>query len=296
MNLAGLTTRVRSLIREPRENHVLDDEIHDWLNDMSFESTKELNFPWDEEIVHCIEDTADYALPTDFIKYHPLLNVFFDQKKADKFGGKWIEYNYPQYQKAESQTQPSVYYTRYHNKISIYPPPSLIAEGTATAGSGLATLIDSAAAFGSDLVGRSIRNVTDGNSYGLITAVTSVTQLTAALTGGTADVWADGDEYKINVSGTIPSVYKEATMVDDGDESLIAEKFPYLLVYKVAPLAEIKAFRTDPAAQFTARNQRYDSLYASEFLKAKKQVNEFVRGNKDRTISPVKFLRWKARD
>lgn len=169
------------------------------------------------------------------------------------------------------------------DKISLYPPPKLQASGTDTTGSGSGVLNDSAASFLSDYVGYSVRNVTDG-SKGIIASVGSTTQLTTTLSGGTLNVWTLGDEYKINKSGEVPYVYKEADMAEDDDENEMAAKFPWLIIYSVMPLAEIKAFRTDPAAQFTARNQRYDTLYTQQFNTAKKIVNDLARGHRSRTI------------
>lgn len=278
-----MVQQIRSLIREPRENKVLDDEIRSWINSMSFEQTKLLNYPWKEMTLYGIEEQADYDLPSDFVKFHPLLDIYFDNKKLVKHDAKWLERQYPDFLTVAGQEQVRNYYIRYMDKISLYPPPKLQASGTDTTGSGTTTLNDSAANFTSDYVGYAIRNVTDG-SYGLITAVNSTTQLVADLAEGTLNVWTLADEYKINKSGEVPYIYKEATVSADDAENEVMQQFPWLIIYSVMPLVEIKAFRTDPAAQFNARNQRYDTLYAQQFSAAKKIVNDLARGHRSRTI------------
>jgi hypothetical protein len=84
MNLKSLRTRIRSLCREPRENFLRDDELNDWLNDASFEATKDLSYPWSEMVLHGVEEQADYTFPTDFVRLHNLLDVFFGKKRLTK--------------------------------------------------------------------------------------------------------------------------------------------------------------------------------------------------------------------
>src|SRR3990172_10835208 len=187
MNLLALRTRIRSLCREPRENYLLDSEITDWINDASFEATKDSGYPWKEMTLHGIEEQADYSYPSDFIKLQPLLDVMFAKKELTKKTEKCLQTEFPDYQSATGVDFPEYCYTRFFNKLSIYPSPKLVASGTATAGSGTSTLIDSSASFASSYVGHSIRNITDG-SNGLITAYISATQITAALSGGTNNV------------------------------------------------------------------------------------------------------------
>ncbi|MBA7705579.1 hypothetical protein ES703_114411 [subsurface metagenome] len=287
MELKAMRTRVRSIIREPRENFVTDDELNDWINDQSFEATKDLNYPWQEQILHGIEEQADYDYASDFVRLHPLLDVFFNKKKLHKLGAKWLESQCPDYQTTDGVDQPSNYYTRFRDKLSLYPPPKLQAEGTATVGSATSTLVDSSADFSEDYIGHSIRNITDG-SNGLITAVASTTSLTAVLTGGTSDVWAVNDTYKINRAGTVPYVYKETVMTDEDDknESIIAAEFPYVIIYRVAVIAYLKANQAESAAMIQTRSKRYDDLYGIEFTRAKRQVNQQVRGYMGRTVAP----------
>ena len=97
MNLSELRTRIRSLIREPRENFIRDDELNAWFNDMSYECTKDLLYPWKEWTVHGIEEQADYTVPTDFIQVHPLLNVMFGDERAEKRDVVWLEHTDPNY-------------------------------------------------------------------------------------------------------------------------------------------------------------------------------------------------------
>jgi len=288
MELSDIRKRVRSIIREPRENFVKDDELNDWSNDASFEATKDLNYPWKEQTLHGVEEQADYDYAADFIKLHPLLLPFFNKKELKKRGLKYLESQYSNILTADGVDQPEHYYIRFLDKFSIYPPPKLQDSGTATAGSGLTTLIDSSASFTDTYIGYSIRNITDG-SNGLITAVTSTTELTAALSGGTGDVWADADTYKINRAGTIPYVYKETAMADDDDESAIAAEFPYLIIYRVANMAYLKSNQADTASMVQTKSTRYDTLYANEFARAKKQVNQLVRGYMGRTKSPITY-------
>jgi len=285
MDLKSMRTRVRSIIREPRENFVTDDELNDWINDASFEATKDLNYPWQEQILHGIEEQADYDYASDFVRLHPLLDVFFDKKKLHKLGTKWLESQCPGYLSTDGVDQPSNYYVRFRNKLSLYPPPKLQASGTATVGSATSTLVDSSADFSSSHIGHSIRNITDG-SNGLITAVASTISLTAALSGGTNDVWADADTYKINRAGTVPYVYKETEMTAETHESVIAADFPYLLIYRVANIAYLKANQSDSAAMVQVRSKRYDALQANEQIRAKRQVNQLIRGYGGRTIAP----------
>lgn len=73
-----------------------------------------------------------------------------------------------------------------------------VPNGTATAGSTGATLIASAADFITNVkVGDTIRNVTDG-STGIVTNIADATTLTAALTGGSVNVWASTNTFEIN--------------------------------------------------------------------------------------------------
>lgn len=284
MDLKSMRARVRSIIREPRENFVTDDELNDWINDSSFEATKDLNYPWQEQTLHGVEEQVDYDYASDFIKLHPLLDVFFNKKKLHKLGVKWLESQCPDYQTTDGVDQPSNYYTRFRKKISLYPPPKLQASGTATAGSVTSTLVDSSAAFSSAYIGYSIRNVTDG-SNGLITDVASTTSLTAALSGGSLNVWTAADTYKINRAGTVPYVYKEATMADEDSESIIAAEFPYLIIYRVASIAYLKVNQAESAAMTQVNIKRYDDLYSVEFVRAKGQVVKQIRGYMGRTIA-----------
>lgn len=282
MNLKSLRTRIRSLCREPRENYILDEELNDWLNDASFEATKDLSYPWTEMVLHGIEEQADYTFSADFIRFQNLLDVFFGKQKLIKRTVQWLEKEYPDYQSASGIDYPEYYYTRFYNKISIYPPPKLIASGTATAGSGTTTLIDSSASFVSSYVGHSIRRVSDG-LYGLITAVNSSTQLTATLSG--AGNWTSGNAYKINRSGTVPYVYKETAMSEDTHESEVSKNYPYLIIYRVMPLAEVKAYRTDVGTQQQVRTTRWDTHYTNELARAISMVNRSLRG-RSATIGP----------
>jgi hypothetical protein len=285
MNLSELRTRIRSLIREPRENFIRDDELNAWFNDMSYECTKDLLYPWKEWTVHGIEEQADYTVPTDFIQVHPLLNVMFGDERAEKRDVVWLEHTDPNYRSATGVDYPDYHYFRFQNKLSFYPPLKLIASGSATAGSATTTLIDAAASFASSYVGHSIRNITDG-SNALITAVTSTTQLTATLSGGSDNNWTSGDTYKINRAGYVPYLYRETAMAENTETNVIATEFPYLLIYRVFPLADIKVYRTDSASQSAARIDRIDKLSQVEYLRAKKFVSEKIRGHNNRTISP----------
>lgn len=285
MNLLEARTRIRSLLREPRENYVRDDELTAWINDMCFECTKDLLYPWKEWTLHGVEEQADYTVPTDFIQVHPLLNVMFGDERAEKRDVVWLERTDPNYRSASGVDYPDYFYTRFYNKLSIYPPLKLIASGTATAGSGTTTLIDSTASFTSSYVGHSIRNITDG-SNALITAVTSATQLTAALSGGSDNNWTSNDTYKINRAGYVPYLYKETTLAENTDTNIMITQFPYVVIYRVMPMADLKCYRTDSASQMAARIDRFDKLYQVEYLRAKKFVSEQIRGHANRTISP----------
>ena len=69
--------------------------------------------------------------------------------------------------------------------------------GTATAGSSGSDLRDATALqFTSDMVGCVITNTTDA-STGVVTAYTSTSRITAALSGGTDNSWTSGDAYVI---------------------------------------------------------------------------------------------------
>lgn len=285
MQLSYMVKRVRTNIREPRENAVQDQEIIDWLNDFSFEYAKQLNYPYKFFTLHAIEEQADYDLPTDYIKLQPLLDVMFDERKLDKYGVKYLERKYPLYLQASGVEFPELYYVKGMQTISLYPPPKLQAEGTATAGATGSTLIDSSASFASSDIGNSIRNITDG-SHGLVSAVASATECTVVLSDGTNNDWELGDEWKMNRSGIVPYVYKEDAMAEDDDENEIAKLFPYLLIYAVTPLADMVKYRTDSAAQLAKRMDRWDTLTLREFNYAKKIVNEEIRGQRERTISP----------
>lgn len=291
MELSAIRKRVRSIIREPRENFVKDDELNDWANDASFEATKDLNYPWKEQTLYGVGDQADYDFESDYVKLHPLMNVYFDKKKLTKFGDKWLEDQYPSHRDADSVDNPTHFYIRYRNKISLHPPPKQQDSGTATAGSALTTLIDSSASFASSYVGYAIQNTTD-SSYALITAVTSTTELTADLTGGTNNFWSVGDAYTINKAGTVPYVYKETAMSSDTDESIIAAEFPYLIIYRVVIVAYLKAYQADSASMIKAKSDRYDTLYANEFARAKRQVNQHIRGHLTRTRSPATYSQY----
>jgi len=287
MNLLNIRKRVRSLIREPRENFLLDSEIADWANDASFEATKDINYPWKNQIIYGVADQSDYTLATDFHSVHPLLNFMFNNQKLDKYGVKWMEKEYPNYLTASSVTQPEQFYFKSIDEVSIFPPPKLVASGTDTTGGGAAVLNDSAASFSSDYVGHAIQNTTD-SSYGLITAVASTTQLTAALTGGTNGYWDLADAYTINLSGNLPYVYKEDDMAEDIDESKVAAKFPYLIIYRILPMAEVKCFRaaSSSASKEINRTERWEQLYQVELAKAKNTIHKYVRGHHSRTIPP----------
>ena len=76
-----------------------------------------------------------------------------------------------------------------------------VTAGTHDGGDDEATLTNSSGAFTEDMVGLIIENTTDGSS-GLITAVNSPTNLTAALSGGDND-WDTDDIYIIAVGGGI---------------------------------------------------------------------------------------------
>lgn len=282
MNLGELRTRVRSLIREPRENFIRDDEMNAWFNDMSFECTKDLLYPWKEWTLHGIEEQYDYTVPTDFLGFHPLLHVMCGDERIEKRDPIWLEHTDSNYLSASGVDYPDYFYFRFYNKLSLYPPLKLLASGTATAGSAGTVLVDSAASFTSDYIGRSIRNLTDG-SNGLITAVTSATQLTATMSTG---AWNVGDTYKINRVVYVPYYYREETMTEDDDTNVMVTEFPWLVIYKVIPLADIKAYRNDSASQMQARIQRFDQLYSVEYGRAKKRISELIRGHDTRTVSP----------
>ncbi len=72
--------------------------------------------------------------------------------------------------------------------------------GAATVGSTGTTLVDTAAPFASVLVGDTAYNTTDG-SEGIVTGVTSSSQLTAVLFNGTGNDWGAGDAYVIVPQG-----------------------------------------------------------------------------------------------
>lgn len=76
---------------------------------------------------------------------------------------------------------------------------------------------DSGASWTTDaFVGRTIKNLTDGSS-GVITA-NSGTEITATLSGGTNDLWSDGDNYEIyHISGTHTGSSGEATVLTDSN-------------------------------------------------------------------------------
>jgi hypothetical protein len=291
MNLKNIIRRVRSLVREPQENFIRDEEIRDWANDASFEITKEIHYPWKEQTIYCVADQVDYDLASDFHAEHPLLDFYLNKQKMDKYDVQWMEREYPDFLKADSVTQPDTYYFRNIDQISIYRPPQLVASGTDTTGSGAAVLNDSAAEFASSYVGHAIQNTTDG-SQGLITAVATENQLTAALTGGTLNVWSLADAYTINLSGTFPYTYKETDMTDDDDETLIAAKFPYLILYRILPMAEIKCYRLESSSKEQNRALRWESLYNTEFVKAKNTVNRMIRGQHGRSIPPGEWGGW----
>jgi hypothetical protein len=285
MNLKDIRRRVRSLIREPRENYILDDELRDWANDASFEATKEINYPWKEMTLYGVAGQTDYDYPADFQTLHPLLVSFFNKRKLDKFGMQWLEKEYPEFQRSGNVTQPMEFYARFEDKISLHQPPALVASGTATAGSALANLLDTAADFNSDYVGHAIQNTTDG-SQGLITAVDSATDLTATLSDGSLNVWAENDTYTINMSGSIPYVYTEADMLEDADTTKISIKFPYLIIYRILPMAEIKCFRVSSAKKEQDRAERWEKLLTTELVKSRSIVNRYIRGRHDRSIPP----------
>ena len=282
MDLKNIKRRVRSLIREPQENFILDDELRDWANDASYEVTKEINYPWKEMTLYAVEGQADYDYPADFHTLHPLLLPLINDWKVDKYSIQWLDRYYPVWPKSGNVTQPLEYYVRFMDKVSIHPPPALIASGTATAGSNGTTLYDTSADFKQDYVGHAIQNTTDG-SQGLIETVTSSlpaasTELSATLTGGTNNVWAEDDTYTINMSGTIPYVYQEVAMTEDTHESLVAKKFPFCIIYRILPMAEIKCFRVSSSQKEQNRAERWEKLYQTELVKAKNTVNRLIRG------------------
>ena len=282
---------LKNIIREPKENYVKDDELRDWANDASFEATKEINYPWKEMTVYGVAGQTDYDYPTDFYTLHPLLVSFFNKRKLDKFGMQWLEKEYPEFQRSGNVTQPEEFYARFEDKISIHQPPALVASGTATAGSNGTTLYDTSADFQQNYVGHAIQNTTDG-SQGLIVSVTSSlpaasTELaTTALTGGTNDVWAENDDYTINMSGTIPYVYQEDEMTENAHESKMAAKFPYLIIYRILPMAEIKCFRMSSSQKEQDRAERWEKMYGAELVKSRSIINRYIRGRHDRSIPP----------
>lgn len=291
MDLQGLRRRVRSLIREPRQNYILDDELNDWINDMSYEATRDINYPYEEVTVAAVEDQEDYTLETDYVRLHPLFQVYYAQKKLGKYGTQWMERQYPGYKDATAVIQPENYYFKSPTQISLYPGPSAHSSGTATTGSALAELYDSTASFSEKVLGYTIYNTTDG-STGTITAVTSSTQLTATLTGGTANVWTVSDAWKIMPNFVYTHVYKEAQMTEDTDENLMVAKFPWLVIYRILPMAELKCFRTDNASLVNVKTKRWDTLYVNELTRAKTEVHKQIRGHEGRTISPVRFNKY----
>ena len=86
-------------------------------------------------------------------------------------------------------------------KIHVISSPGDSIGGTHTGGMGVALLTDALAHFRipNGLVGLRVYNGPDG-SFGVITANTATT-ITAALGGGTANVWNTGDTYWINGAG-----------------------------------------------------------------------------------------------
>jgi len=86
-------------------------------------------------------------------------------------------------------------------RVHVITSPTGRATGTHTGGAHATIMTDAAAHFEANaLVGLTINNVTDG-SAGVITANTETTVTVAALVGGAANAWANGDVYAIDGAG-----------------------------------------------------------------------------------------------
>ena len=86
--------------------------------------------------------------------------------------------------------------------------------GTATTGSATSTLKDSTAPFANVAVGDNAHDVTDA-SDGVVTAVTSTSQITAPLFGGTDDTWTSADAYVIVPQGRKQIVFDPIPSTSD---------------------------------------------------------------------------------
>jgi len=124
MNLLEARTRLRSWLQEPDPTFYTNSELNEWLNSASFEATKDVNYPWKLWQEDLEADTAAYSMPSDFIRFHPLYNVYCRDDKLDKRDQKWLEHTYPSYREAESVEYPEIYYHDTPTTITLYPPPS----------------------------------------------------------------------------------------------------------------------------------------------------------------------------
>ncbi len=270
MNLGQLRTKILGFLGESQERFFV--EIDDWINDNSFEITKELNYPWKKQEETAVADQADYAVPSGFIKIFPLLPAYYDGNKIDLVSVGMLDRDYSGWRNFTATTN-----------------------GTTRTGTTGATLIDTTNAnFKAIMETRVITRLSD-SATGLVDSVDSTTQIT---TTGITD-WSVGESYSITypASGTpdkyysdLPSyislyvppddtltflyyyVYKETAMSADASTNLVATNYPLTIVYKTVWDCEMKRGATDVTMA------RWENAYVGELLKSKGLVNRQLRG------------------
>jgi len=126
MNLLALRTRLKSWLQDPDGQFYTNTELTEWCNSATFEATKDTNYPWKLNQTSSVAGQAAYTLPSDFIRIHPLMNVYFRSRKINKRDHKWIEYTYPEYRSASSVDYPEYYYHDLTTTITLYPPPDAV--------------------------------------------------------------------------------------------------------------------------------------------------------------------------
>lgn len=102
-------------------------------------------------------------------------------------------------------------------------------------GSGSATLLEDADALfitNGVKVGHIVRNVTDGNGFGVVVTLTESAITMTPLTGGTGDTWEVGDAYEINTIAvdytTSDTAYVPLILDETGGTSIVSGDMTYI--------------------------------------------------------------------
>ena len=279
MVYSELKAKIRGLIQEPTSDFYT--EVNAWINDASFEATKDVGFPWKEKTQAVTKDQADYDLPADFIRLEPMLPSYFNRERIYKKSlSQLIEID-PNYRSATSGT-PDTFYIYLPSKISLYVPPTSDKSGDSTAGSTGTTLKDSLASFVSSMVGDAI---VSGVYSGTITVVTDANTLTAQLyevDGVTPHDWSVGMEYITMNNFIYPYTYKETAMAADGSTTLIATRYPDLIIFKVAALCTMKA--SDGGTNCERKIARWENKYNQKVAEVRSEIAVLLHGNHETTL------------